>query len=621
MNSIRDVKPAGSDQSKERVNEGINEEVIISQMEQLYNNKTKVVTLEPPWVRGEQQVNTMDEFWRRKEMSENCPGGPAVKTVKPPGGATAPIGTEMDTKSVPTDKTISANHIESMREETLQNTSILPPPVIISGKTQEVAMGVPIIRIPPFTGAQPGSPFPPQSVMPPLNYMYPPPPLYPDMYGVPPPPPTQQVGAPYLGAAAPAGPHGKQFYDANGYEDNQIPQTKTADNIRDMLDDITLELTVEGLIGANTPCRNEGLEFQDILLLEHCAEISIKSESLKVLQNLTQIVESSLRSLSDALVREETIKLNRKDLTDIIDDAKNNNKVRILKRNDKKEEITEEQKKLKDELNQLRIIRTLYRIGNLPMGNLLIGQMESDLVLCVTEVPTKALLDNIVKLLPSCFDKNLNVGVYSENEVILINGEILNEKVCCRIHLSSLALSTKETVIPENVLGVEKMKLSLLNVRRVNFWKDIGLNISPIMDNISRLFLSLQNDESHVLNGLSEWQLLLVLYFSIGCSDTSMLGPVDAVRRICEVLLSGEFFFNGGLRDPVESEPKDFFESFDPQVAENISSWAGKALRLAAFDRIEEVFNIPEESESKEPDEENTSGTEIDPDTVQGVKL
>jgi hypothetical protein len=58
MNSIRDVKPAGSDQSKERVNEGINEEVIISQMEQLYNNKTKVVTLEPPWVRGEQQVNS-----------------------------------------------------------------------------------------------------------------------------------------------------------------------------------------------------------------------------------------------------------------------------------------------------------------------------------------------------------------------------------------------------------------------------------------------------------------------------------------------------------------------------------------------------------------------------------
>ena len=56
-------------------------------------------------------------------------------------------------------------------------------------------------------------------------------------------------------------------------------------------------------------------------------------------------------------------------------------------------------------------------------------------------------------------------------------------------------------------------------------------------------------------------------------------------------------------------------------MAENISSWAGKALRLAAFDRIEEVFNIPEESESKEPDEENTSGTEIDPDTVQGVKL
>ena len=41
--------------------------------------------------------------------------------------------------------------------------------------------------------------------------------------------------------------------------------------------------------------------------------------------------------------------------------------------------------------------------------------------------------------------------------------------------------------------------------------------------------------ENHVLAKLSEWQLLLIIYYSIGSFDSSMLGPIDAVRRICEV--------------------------------------------------------------------------------------
>ena len=41
--------------------------------------------------------------------------------------------------------------------------------------------------------------------------------------------------------------------------------------------------------------------------------------------------------------------------------------------------------------------------------------------------------------------------------------------------------------------------------------------------------------ENHALAKLSEWQLLLIIYYSIGSFDSSMLGPIDAVRRICEV--------------------------------------------------------------------------------------
>lgn len=99
----------------------------------------------------------------------------------------------------------------------------------------------------------------------------------------------------------------------------------------------------------------------------------MNSDQYKVLQKMMQIAESSLKSLSDALVREAAVDNNRTDLVEMIDDAKNNNKVRILQR--KEAEVSDEQKRLKEELNRLRIIRSVFRVGHFAMGTLLTDKM------------------------------------------------------------------------------------------------------------------------------------------------------------------------------------------------------------------------------------------------------
>ena len=50
------------------------------------------------------------------------------------------------------------------------------------------------------------------------------------------------------------------------------------------------------------------------------------------------------------------------------------------------------------------------------------------------------------KLFPSCLDKSLNLGVENCGDSILISGEFLNEKVACKIHLTSRSANSCENL-------------------------------------------------------------------------------------------------------------------------------------------------------------------------------
>ena len=143
----------------------------------------------------------------------------------------------------------SSKTLSSHRSNTIHHTRSNPPPVIHSVYIPSAATAAAAPNLP---GAQPGSPFFPNSaeiqqhspqVLPP-HYSHPPPTFLPPpssqaLYSVPPPALPPQFIPPCPPPQV----------------DNE-----TAQSLRGMLEDITAELAVENALGANLPCRNGVLE-------------------------------------------------------------------------------------------------------------------------------------------------------------------------------------------------------------------------------------------------------------------------------------------------------------------------------------------------------------------------
>ena len=198
----------------------------------------------------------MDEFWRRKEiMSENCPGG--LEETPTTGGvgekmevmAKSAVAVESESTGSPVKPALlddnqpgaAATRITKAAAAVKFNFNLgMPPPVIIHGQTgtEGSAVKQPVQPPPPpnrfqATGAQPGSPFHQahqHQVVPHINYSAPPP-----NYMIPPPPffhPGEMMAIP----PPPIPPCPVE----------PMPQSQTAENLRDMLEDITKEFEAEG---------------------------------------------------------------------------------------------------------------------------------------------------------------------------------------------------------------------------------------------------------------------------------------------------------------------------------------------------------------------------------------
>lgn len=566
------------------------EAILIKEMEDMLSERKNLNLPQPAWVKGEHNFNATDEFWRRKDqISGNLTGDPAptggtgtTKTVE------ASIAVSLVKDGINPSSIIKSPRTQGQPEVTqvmasprppTVHTLLNPPPVI-----EHVRMPLQSIMPPP--GAQPGSPYYPISADQSRSnhhYMLPPPPFMPPSghpcYSMPPPPVPPFIQN-YFEPPAP------QVDDAR------------ANNLRGMLEDITKELEVESHLGVNLPCRNGTLEPSDVMILEHCHRISMTSEKKDILEKVTQICEKSLKSLSDALVRQAAEAANRHDLIDMLDDARNNNKVVILQR--RKNEPTEEEMMLKNDLNSLRSVTSVIRIGALPMNNLLQNKMESEMVLFFKTPPTITLKSQILKLLPTCIDKTHNLGVEDGKASVLISGEILNEKVQCRMHFAC-----KETTaeIPDDPLPIEFTSESLHRVRRANFWRNEALNAYSIMDRICKILIDLRSQENHILQSLSIWQMQLIIYYSINITpssfNSSKLGPIDAFRRIFEFMSSG-LICHQTLRDPVDPDVDDIMSTVSVQQKEELEKWAAESLHHIAFDQLDSVFPIVFEEESSD---------------------
>ena len=91
------------------------------------------------------------------------------------------------------------------------------------------------------------------------------------------------------------------------------------------------------------------------------------------------IVEQSLRQLSNHLVRQSCVDLGRSDLVEFVDSKllkKDEKEVRILRRNNPNDQNPKDEE-TKREINKLRIVKKVIRVGNVAMDILIDGYTVS----------------------------------------------------------------------------------------------------------------------------------------------------------------------------------------------------------------------------------------------------
>ena len=98
-------------------------------------------------------------------------------------------------------------------------------------------------------------------------------------------------------------------------------------------------------------------------------------------KKVRNIVEQSLRQLSNHLVRQSCVDLGRTDLVEFVDskllNSNENKEVRILRRNPNPADQNPKDEETKREINKLRIVKKVIRVGNVAMDILIDGNAVS----------------------------------------------------------------------------------------------------------------------------------------------------------------------------------------------------------------------------------------------------
>lgn len=248
----------------------------------------------------------------------------------------------------------------------------------------------------------------------------------------------------------------------------------------------------------------------------------------------------------------------------------------------------------------MRIVRKVIRVGKVAMDVLVTDCVVSDLVLFTDRIPTKSMLMKVARLLHANIDKSLNLGVHADDtNTVRISGEVLNENVLINIRLTSERLLDPELeLVPSEddpMLPLKGMLDDLQSVRRVDWWTKIAMDVYPIMNRIVSLLIWLRSQPNgQPLQCLSEWQLMLVLFFVVASVEReyrmTYLSPGDVVLRLFEALSSGLLLEE--LRDPSEQKAVNFLADLERQNVEDLMKWSGHCQRLVAFGNIGDIFPL-----------------------------
>ncbi|XP_062853253.1 interleukin enhancer-binding factor 3a [Trichomycterus rosablanca] len=247
----------------------------------------------------------------------------------------------------------------------------------------------------------------------------------------------------------------------------------------------------------------------------------------------------------------------------------------------------------KQENSEVNKLRGVLRVGLVAKGLLLKDDMELELVLLCSDIPTNTLLQTVSDQLTEVMKKQKEgeymISPAREDAAVRVM-KVKDPKLTMKIHLTSPVVREKLEKAPPDALDTNKCLESLASLRHAKWFqaKANSLRSCVIVIRILRDLCT----RVPTWAPLKGWVLELLCERVISTSDRPM-GAGEALRRVLECIASGLLLNDGpGISDPCEREGVDASHDLAPQQREDITQSAQFALRLAAFGQIHKVLGM-----------------------------
>lgn len=279
------------------------------------------------------------------------------------------------------------------------------------------------------------------------------------------------------------------------------------------------------------------------------------AEELLAVQNLVSQVESSLKTIADSLNKQET-----------------------------------ESEGIK--------LRGVMRVGLVAKGLLLKQDMDLEMVLLCSNIPTHTLLNTVYNKLTESFQEQTEdtyeITSLVEEAAIAIR-TLKDPLLSMKIYLTSPVVreqmeSEQTAEAPPDALDTNKCLEALASLRHAK-WFQAKVNAVESCVMVIRILRDLCTRVPTWMP-LKGWVLELLCEKTLSTSERPM-GAGEALRRVLECLASGILLNDGpGISDPCEREGVDAAQHLTPQQREDITQSAQFALRLAAFSQIHKILGM-----------------------------
>uniref|UniRef100_A0A3B1JPL8 Interleukin enhancer binding factor 3a n=1 Tax=Astyanax mexicanus TaxID=7994 RepID=A0A3B1JPL8_ASTMX len=296
------------------------------------------------------------------------------------------------------------------------------------------------------------------------------------------------------------------------------------------------------------------------------ASVYPSPDQLKSVQNMVSHIEQGLKSVSDWMVEQGKT-----------DESKSEGPVTKLKR--------------------------VLRVGLVAKGLLLKQDLDLDLVLLCTVLPTSTLLESISNKLSDVLetqtDDKYEVAASAKDAAILVKS-VKEPVLNMQIHLTSRAVQEQmekeaseepqSASAPPDVLDRQKCLASLATLRHNKWFQGKVNNLQSCVIVIRILRdLCMRVPTWAPLKG---WVLEVLCERALSTNEVPM-GPGQALRRVLECMASGILLEDGpGISDPCERVTTDASSHLTTQQREDITQSAQFALRLVAYGQIHKVLGM-----------------------------